>query len=237
MKSKEDEGDQTGANQSWWESFAKKRGEEKMMGVSNGPKVAVFLHILTHAVQIGDKTIVFSQCLRTLDYIEKVLQLECWADQVKSLREEFPGTKLGGWVKGKDYLRIDGQTDSGKRGEMVDRFNKEGTCSDGGPNLFLISTKAGGIGITLTAANRVVLFDTHFNPVIANQALFRCYRFGQEKAVFAYRLLAEGTGEEKIYSRAVNKSGLSMRVVDGMDFKVSNNEVVWRSMATQLLRI
>jgi transcriptional regulator ATRX len=82
-------------------------------------------------------------------------------------------------------------------------------------HLFLISSKAGGIGITLTGANRVVLLDSHFNPTIMTQALYRCYRYGQEKPVYVYRLLAEGTGDEKIYSRSVNKQGLSLKVLDG----------------------
>jgi transcriptional regulator ATRX len=69
------------------------------------------------------------------------------------------------------------------------------------------------------AANRVVLFDSHFNPTVMTQALFRCYRFGQTKPVYAYRLLPEGTGEEKVYSRSVNKSGLAMRVVDDKNYQ------------------
>jgi len=76
----------------------------------------------------------------------------------------------------------------------------------------------------LTAANRVVLIDTHFNPTVMTQALARCYRYGQEKPVYVYRFLTEGTGEEKIYSRSVNKQGVSMRVIDGKNFSGSFTE-------------
>lgn len=78
----------------------------------------------------------------------------------------------------------------------------------------MLCFQAGGIGINLIAANRVVLFDSSFNPTILTQALFRCYRYGQTKPVFAYRFLTEGSVEEKIYSRSVNKTGIALRVID-----------------------
>jgi len=155
----------------------------------------------------------FSQCLRTLDFLEKVLQTEDWSSHVPSIEFLVPGRRWGSWKKNIDYLRIDGSTSSALRGSLVDQFsNRDPSATD--VKLFLISSRAGGVGINLVSANRVILFDSNFNPAIDVQAVFRCYRYGQEKPVFVYRLLTEGTLEEKVYSRSVNKTSLFLRAVD-----------------------
>lgn len=127
------------ADHLWWKSTADKVGEKAMKAVSSSNKFVMFFHILLHSVSIGDKVLVFSQCLRTLDFLEQVLALPRWSDHVSSLKEAFPGNTLGGWSKGAQYLRIDGQIDSGSRGDLITEFNKV----ESSVQLFLISSKAG----------------------------------------------------------------------------------------------
>ena len=205
---------------SWWESTLKQEGVDPLesgLAVESGYKIVLLLHILAKSEQLGEKVLVFSQSLKSLDYIERVLALHDWKTAVPSLRC-FADRRLGGWANSRDYLRIDGDTTSSERGGLVDFFNQE---SNGTVRAFLISSQAGGVGINLTAASRVVLLDAHFNPTVQDQALFRAYRYGQQRPVFCYRMLTEGTMEEKVYSRSVNKQGLALRVIDRKTIKRS----------------
>eukprot|EP00980_Cylindrotheca_fusiformis_P024895 scaffold12678_cov116-Cylindrotheca_fusiformis.AAC.2 len=221
----------------WWSASLEKVGLDKLRQVESGNKVLLLLHILTLADKLNEKVVLFSQCLKTLDFISSVISQDDWPSLVPSIARAFPGHRIGGWKAGYHFLRIDGATSAGDRGNLISQFNEDSV------RLFLISSRAGGIGINLCSASRVsaapntlliilficlsslsyfstqvVLFDSNFNPSVDMQALYRCYRYGQKRDVFAYRFLTEGTTEGKVYSRAVNKSSLALSLVDGKTF-------------------
>eukprot|EP00977_Amphora_coffeiformis_P020487 scaffold8306_cov171-Amphora_coffeaeformis.AAC.4 len=194
-------------NQAWmWDE-----DQEKMKEAWKSPKFIILVHILAMADQLGEKTLVYSKCLETLNMIEHFLKSPDWKKQIASLKDTFDGASgLENWKKNRDYLRIDGNTDPGKRGHLVDTFNNHERV-----RVFLISSIAGGIGINLTSATRVVIMDNHFNPSVSTQCVARAHRYGQTKPVHCYRLAIEGTLEAKVYARAVNKSSVASGVVDG----------------------
>jgi hypothetical protein len=197
--------DSSVSRDSWWKDVFKPRD---LTNVESGYKMILLLHILVHAQHINDRVLIFSESIRTLDFVGKMLALEDWSAHMCSLEETFPGKKLGGWQKDRDFLYLNGTTSAYDRGRLVDEFNNEHSTV----KAFMISSRAGSLGINLTAANRVVLLDGSFNPTIATQAVFRAWRYGQTKETFCF--LTEGTIEQKIYARSVSKSGIALRVID-----------------------
>ncbi|KAJ2864372.1 DNA-dependent ATPase protein rad54 [Coemansia erecta] len=113
-------------------------------------------------------------------------------------------------ARGYGHYRLDGSMTIGKRQHIVDRFNdpKDGAF------VFLLSSKAGGCGINLVGANRLVLFDSSFNPADNLQACGRIWRDGQKKACYIYTFVTTGTVEEKIFQRQSYKTSLSTCVID-----------------------
>lgn len=110
--------------------------------------------------------------------------------------------------KGYTYMKMDGTTSVGARQPLIDKFNASETTF-----LFLLTTKVGGLGVNLTGANRVVIFDPDWNPSTDTQARERAWRIGQDKQVTIYRLMTSGTIEEKIYHRQIFKQYLVNRVL------------------------
>jgi len=144
-------------------------------------KLCVLLDLLKHLAQTKHRTLVFSQSKRMLNVIQR---------------------ELGNL--GLKYLRIDGDmSNPNERKRKIDRFNRDEAI-----HIFLLTTKAGGLGITLTGADRVVLFDPSWNPSTDEQAVDRVYRIGQLRDCIIYRFITSGTIEEKIYCRQVFKKGL-----------------------------
>ncbi|XP_019121038.2 transcriptional regulator ATRX isoform X2 [Larimichthys crocea] len=171
-------------------------------------KITLLFEILRMAEEVDDKVLVFSQSLISLNLIEDFLELSCRAKDEDKIS---PYKGDGKWYRNIDYYRLDGSTNATTRKKWAEEFNDTSNIRG---RLFLISTRAGSLGINLVAANRVIIFDASWNPSYDIQSIFRVYRFGQLKTVYVYRFLAQGTMEEKIYDRQVTKQSLSFRVVD-----------------------
>eukprot|EP00941_MAST-03F_sp_MAST-3F-sp1_P000947 g947.t1 len=172
-------------------------GHENNMGkASNSAKLALLMRILYHTVIIGDRISVFSQSLGTLDVIAK---------QIKKHNNSQLGAEA--YIA---HLKITGSTPLRKRFERIKRFNSPTDES----NVMLISTRAGGEGVNLVGGNRIVIFDSCWNPCHDHEAMCRSHRYGQKKECFIYRLVGSGTMEKKIYELQLRKESLSKRIVD-----------------------
>jgi SWI/SNF-related matrix-associated actin-dependent regulator of chromatin subfamily A member 5 len=147
----------------------------------------VLLDKLLKKLQAQDsRVLIFSQMTRLLDILEDMMK-----------------------IQGYQYCRIDGSTKGEDRDQYMDDFNA--------PNsekfVFLLSTRAGGLGINLATADIVVLFDSDWNPQVDLQAMDRAHRIGQTKQVRVFRFVSEGTVEEKIIERAERKLYLDAAVI------------------------
>ena len=109
------------------------------------------------------------------------------------------------------FLRLDGTTPTKKRQDLVDRFNRSPPTNS---FVFLLSAKAGGTGLNLIGASRLILFDLDWNPATDLQAMARVHRDGQKRSCYIYRMLTQGALDEKIFQRQVSKTGLADSIVD-----------------------
>ncbi|KAL4747126.1 hypothetical protein BDW72DRAFT_206779 [Aspergillus terricola var. indicus] len=148
-------------------------------------RTVITKRIIDESIRAGDKVLVFSQSLHTLDYLEHLLKATY-----------------------QQYSRLDGQAPAATRQAATKKFNQ------GEKQVYLISTRAGGLGLNITGANRVIIFDFSFSPIWEEQAVGRAYRLGQQKPVFVYRFIAGGTFQEIIHEKATYKTQLAVRVVD-----------------------
>ncbi|CAG0904060.1 unnamed protein product [Cyprideis torosa] len=150
---------------------------------------------LAMAKHKGDRVLLFSQFKIVLDLIQEYLRIRQWKS-----------------------LRLDGETPVAERLSLIDQFNRDNSVL-----VFLLSTRAGGVGINLTGANTVVIHDPDFNPYNDKQAEDRCHRLGQTRAVRVVRLVSEDTVEESIaeianqkllLGREIQKEGNGQEEVD-----------------------
>ena len=142
-------------------------------------KIELLIRTLGDVIGNGHKALVFSQWTALLDRVEPHLR-----------------------AAGQDYVRLDGATRD--RQAIVDRFQ-----DPDGPPIFLISLRAGGTGLNLTAADHVFLLDPWWNPAVEDQAADRAHRIGQDKPVMVYRVVSEDTVEERILSLQQKKRALA----------------------------
>jgi len=180
-------------------------------------KVSALVALLQAHKRNGDRTLVFSQFTMVLDILEEVLETI-----------DVP------------YLRLDGSTKMEERQERIDLYH-----SDASIEVFLLSTKAGGAGINLACANKVVIFDSSFNPQEDIQAENRAHRVGQTREVEVVRFVTRDTIEEKIHALGESKLALddrmagvdddSIAVKEEGDGDVEGQGIVERMMRDQLV--
>ncbi|BES99295.1 SLIDE [Nesidiocoris tenuis] len=168
--------------------------------VTNSGKMVVLDKLLPKLQEQGSRVLVFSQMTRMIDILEDY----CY------------------W-RGYNYCRLDGNTPHEDRQRQINEYNEEGSEKF----IFMLSTRAGGLGINLATADVVIIYDSDWNPQMDLQAMDRAHRIGQKKQVRVFRLITENTVEEKIVERAEIKLKLDKLVIQQgrlLDNKASLNK-------------
>lgn len=141
----------------------------------------------------GHRVLIYNQMTKMIDLLEEYLQF-----------------------RGYSYLRLDGSTNIATRRDLVHSWQTDPSIF-----VFLLSTRAGGLGINLTAADTVIFYDSDWNPTVDQQAMDRAHRLGQLKQVTVYRMITKNTVEERIMQRAKQKDQIHKVVIAGGAFKDS----------------
>ncbi|KAJ7719352.1 SNF2 family DNA-dependent ATPase [Mycena maculata] len=195
--------------------------EAELVGASG--KMLLLDRLLGELFRRGHKVLLFSQFTTMLDIIED------WAVDMKR------------WA----ICRIDGTTPPLERRDQMNLFQSAGDAPDA-PRLFLLSTRAGGLGVNLTAADTVIFYDQDWNPQMDAQAQDRAHRIGQTRPVLIFRLISAHTIEEKIMQRATEKRKLEALVIAKGKFKMPGvasevaapgKRATMAEMAADLLRL
>ena len=159
--------------------------KNKLSFTQHSNKIRMAISIVKESIKLNDNILIFVHSIPTLEFLESKLL-----------------------HKGHNVFKLTGETIVRGRQDLIDEFNKRQG------SVFLISSKAGSLGLNITSANRVILFDFAWNPVHDQQAVGRAYRLGQKKHVFVYRLATDGTYEETFFTENIFKLNLSKRVID-----------------------
>lgn len=158
--------------------------------IASSGKLVLIDKLLPKLKANGHRVLIFSQMVRCLDILEDYL-----------CQRRYP------------FERIDGRVRGNLRQAAIDRFSRP----DSDRFVFLLCTRAGGLGINLTAADTVIIFDSDWNPQNDLQAQARCHRIGQKKMVKIYRLICRNTYEREMFDRASLKLGLDKAVLQSMN--------------------
>jgi len=154
--------------------------------VQSSGKMVLLMKLLPKLQSGGHKVLIFSQMVRVLDLLEELVKLQKYS-----------------------YERLDGSTRASSRAAAVDRFNKKSYRRF----VMLLSTRAGGLGLNLTSADTIIIFDSDWNPQNDLQAMARAHRIGQTRPVKVYRLLTAKTYEIAMFHSASMKLGLDRAVL------------------------
>jgi len=175
-------------------AFESKRITDFLIPASG--KMVLIDKLLPKLQREGHKVLLFSQMVKMIDVIEEFCDF-----------------------RGYNCERLDGRVQGNDRQKAIDRFNK-----DPDSFVFLLSTRAGGVGINLTAADTVIIFDSDWNPQNDIQAMARCHRIGQKKDVTIYRLITRRSFESEMFERASRKLGLEQALLGTRTFTDVENE-------------
>ncbi|XP_061990466.1 probable ATP-dependent DNA helicase CHR12 isoform X1 [Rosa rugosa] len=165
--------------------------------------------LLPKLQKAGHRVLLFSQMTRLMDILEVYLQLHHF-----------------------QYLRLDGSTKTEERGTLLKRFN----APDSPYFMFLLSTRAGGLGLNLQSADTVIIFDSDWNPQMDQQAEDRAHRIGQKKEVRVFVLVSVGSIEEVILERAKQKMGIDAKVIQAGLFNTTSTAQDRRDMLEEIMR-
>eukprot|EP00047_Mylnosiga_fluctuans_P013516 m.31933 g.31933 ORF g.31933 m.31933 type:complete len:1607 (-) comp4940_c0_seq1:166-4986(-) len=161
-------------------------------------KLLLVLRMLRRLKEQGHRVLIFSQMTRMLDILEDALT--------------FNGFK---------YCRLDGSTATADRQRAIDDYNRPGSDV----LVFLLSTRAGGLGINLTSADTIIIYDCDWNPHMDMQALSRAHRIGQRNMVMVYKLVTRGSVEERIIQRAKEKMLLDQAFVENIENEMDDTDL------------
>jgi len=170
--------------------------------------------LLPRLFENGHRVLIFSQFKIMLDILEDYLN-----------------------ARKRSFERIDGSITGAKRQRAIDRFQMADSSGKNSPSVMLLSTRAGGVGINLTAADTVILYDSDWNPQSDIQAQARCHRIGQTKDVKVYRLLSRKTYEMQMFHKSSLKLGLDQAILNRIENgQTRNNNMMTGDEIERLLR-